>query len=189
MKQHITHVRNKLSKSSAIIYKASRIIQSSTLVTLYNALFLPYISYFVEIRGNACQSDLQNNIVAQKRIIQVVAKVNRLDHTNDLFTKYSILKFVDLVRLKVALIVNKAKFKTLPPTLQMKFNLNSDIVKPTLRSAGHFKITYVRTSLKQRCISVRGVRIYNALPLNVKSAVNTNILKKRFKRTSLDSYV
>ena len=29
-KQHIIHVRNKLSKCSAIIYKASRILQSST---------------------------------------------------------------------------------------------------------------------------------------------------------------
>ena len=72
------------------------------------------------------------------------------------------------------MIVHKAKFKTLPPTLQIKFNLNSDVVKPTLRSAGHFKITYVRTSLKQRCISIRGVSIYNSLPLNVKSVVNTN---------------
>ena len=188
-KQHIIHVRNKLSKCSAIIYKASRILQSSTLVTLYNTLFLPYISYCAEIWGNACQSNLQKIIVAQKRIIRVVAKVNRLDHTNDLFTKYSILKFVDLVRLKVALIVHKAKFKTLPPTLQIKFNLNSDVVKPTLRSAGHFKITYVRTSLKQRCISIRGVSIYNSLPLNVKSAVNMNIFKKRFKRTAFDSYV
>ena len=66
-KQHIIHVRNKLSKCSAIIYKASRILQSSTLVTLYNTLFLPYISYCAEIWGNACQSNLQKNIVAQKR--------------------------------------------------------------------------------------------------------------------------
>ena len=51
-------------------------------------------------------------------------------------TNYNILKFVDLVRLKIAMRVHKAKLKILPTFLQTMFNLNSDITKSTLRYAG-----------------------------------------------------
>lgn len=188
-KQHISSLRGKLSKCSAIIYKASSILQSTTLITLYNTLFLPYIAYCAEIWGNACLSNLNSIILAQKRVIRIVAKAHKFDHTNILFSKYCILKFVDLVRLKIALVVHKAKFKSLPPNLQRKFRFNTEDLKPNLRNASHFKVSYSRTSLKQRCISVNGVNMYNALPSCVKSAKSLYMFKRRYKSIVIESYV
>ena len=122
-------------------------LQNSTVIHISNLIQNSLSALLLILGRNSGKrlSELSSKNYRCSRIIRIVAKVNRLDHTNDLFTKQSILKFVDLARLKEALIVHKAKFKTLPPTLQIKFNLNSDVVILTLRSACHFKITYVRS--------------------------------------------
>lgn len=88
------------------------------------------------------KSNLQSIVIAQKRVVRIVAKVNRLEHTNVLFERFSILKFTDLVKLKIALVVHKAKLKLLPPNLQVKFRLNVDSTYRSLRSLGMFKICF-----------------------------------------------
>ena len=44
-KDHIANVKSKLSKSTAILYKCSHVIDSQSMHILYSSLFLPYISY------------------------------------------------------------------------------------------------------------------------------------------------
>ena len=188
-KQHIGLLKGKLSKCIAVIYKASTILDSASLLTLYNSMFLPYISYCAEIWGNAFKSNLQCITIAQKRVVRIVAKVHKLEHTHSLFHKYSILKFTDLVRLKIALIVHKAKLRLLPPSIQHKFTLLDDNVSYKLRSLGKFKVQYARTTKKSSCISVSGVSIYNSLPMCVKLVSNTQLFKKRFKSMIFNNYM
>ena len=58
-KEHIDVINSKISKSIAIIYKASKILKTASLYTLYCSLFLPYLNYCAENRaktdrGNFC---------------------------------------------------------------------------------------------------------------------------------------
>ena len=48
-KDHIANVKSKLSKSTAILYKCSHVIDSQSMHILYSSLFLPYVSYCSEI--------------------------------------------------------------------------------------------------------------------------------------------
>ena len=50
-KDHIANVKSKLSKSTAILYKCSQVIDSQSMHILYSSLLLPYISYCSEIWG------------------------------------------------------------------------------------------------------------------------------------------
>ena len=66
-KQHIKGLDSKLVKCTSIIYRASTFLESTTLQTLYNSMFLPHISYFVEIWGNASKRNLQCVNIAKKK--------------------------------------------------------------------------------------------------------------------------
>ena len=188
-KQHIKGLNSKLAKCTSIIYRASTFLESATLQTLYNSMFLPHISYCVEIWGNASKSNLQCIKIAQKRIVRIIGKVNRFDHTNLLFHRFGILKFTDLVKLKIVQIVHKAQLNVLPPNLQNRFMLHKDNAAYTLRSYSCFKTRYVRTSKKSRCISIEGIKTYNSLPSSVKSVVNISLFKKKFKSVVFNSYL
>ena len=47
-----------------------------------------------------------------------MSKVCKYEHTNSLFRQLKLLKFVDLVELKVGLIMNKARMNKLPSNVQ-----------------------------------------------------------------------
>ena len=67
-KDHISNVRSKLSKCNAIMYKVKHKLNSEALLMLYNSLFLPYLSYCLEIWGNNCKSIIDPLFIIQKKL-------------------------------------------------------------------------------------------------------------------------
>ena len=65
-KKHITLFCSKLSKSLGVIYKASRLLNTPALYTLYCTLFLPYLHYCAEVWGNKYKSNVLPLIMKQK---------------------------------------------------------------------------------------------------------------------------
>ena len=52
-KDHIAYISGKLSKSTAVIYKRSNVLDTKMLTLLYNAFIFPCFNYSVEVWGNA----------------------------------------------------------------------------------------------------------------------------------------
>ena len=65
-KKHITFICSKLSKSIGVIYKASRLLNTPALYTLYCTLFLPYSNSCAEVLGNTYKSNILPLIMKQK---------------------------------------------------------------------------------------------------------------------------
>ena len=82
---HISYIRNKLSKSIAILYNVSSIINIDALRNLYCTLILPYLSYCAMVWGNTYTTNLMPLYLKQKKAIGIVCNVNYRDHTPDYF--------------------------------------------------------------------------------------------------------
>ena len=117
-----------------------------------------------------------------------MSKVGKYEHTNSLFRQLKLLKFVDLVELKVGLIMYKARMNKLPSNVQEKFSTNIGM-KYSLRSINKFKVNFVRTSLKARTISVYGVKVFNKLAINIVEAKHEQKFKALFKKSLLNKYI
>ena len=63
---HITYVKNKISKSIGILYKIRRFLDMNTLIQMYHSFVFPYLIYFIEIWGNASAIHLEPLIKIQK---------------------------------------------------------------------------------------------------------------------------
>ena len=55
--------------------------------------------------------------ILQKQVIRLVCGVKRLEHTSTLFQQLGVLKFVDLVKVKTAIIMFRAFHNELPSNL------------------------------------------------------------------------
>ena len=113
-KEHIASLSKKLSKSIAIIRKASHLLNSSALYTLYCSIFLPYLNYCSEVWGNTYQSNITSLFLKQKKCIRIICKAKYLDHTDDLFVKLNALRLTDIIKINTAIFMYKAYHNLLP---------------------------------------------------------------------------
>ena len=67
-KENVKYVTTKLSKSIAIMYRTSVMLNKDYLRLRYCTLFLPYLSYCVEIWGNTYKTTLKPLVKMQKEL-------------------------------------------------------------------------------------------------------------------------
>ena len=164
-KEHICMIKSKLAKSNAIIYRASKYLDTFSLKILYCSLFMPYLSYCSEIWGKIYITYINSLYLLQKKVVRTMSKVGRLDHTNALFVD---LKLSDLIDLKIAIIVFKVKQKVLPPNIMNYFKMiKKDSYKT--RHTQDFKQVYTRTTHKSMNISIYGVKLWNQFEKKLKN--------------------
>ena len=160
-KNHILSIRSKLSKCCAIMYRASSLINKYGMHILYYSLFMPYIMYWAEVWGNTYATNIHCLVLLQKRIIRLICSAKILDHTNLLFHNVHILKIPDLVKLKTPIMMFKAYRYILPMNVHKLFRIHES--RYSSRHKCKFKQIYVCTNLKNMCISVTGVKLWNTL--------------------------
>lgn len=136
---------------------------------VYNSLIFPYHNYCVEIWGNNSKSNIQPIFLLQKKAIRLVNHATYYALTNPLFLKLKTLKLHDLVYLNTAVVMYKAHHSQLPHCIQEMFKLRES--RYNLRRTGIFK-DKVRMKMKSRCISVRGVNLWNNLDEQLKGSNN-----------------
>ena len=180
-KNHIKVVTGKLAKSMSIIYRAKSKLNSSSLYTLYCSLFLPYLTYCSEIWGNTYKSNIQPIVKYQKKVIRLICNASYLEHTNPMFLNCKLLKFVDIVKLKTAIVMYKAKNCLLPKNVQNLFTSSSDCHYIT-RQKCNFKHKFVRTKSKSMCISVYGIKLWNSLSSEIQNSKNIKTFKFLLKK-------
>ena len=187
-KEHIINVKGKLSKSLAILYRCSKLIDENALRTLYCSLFLAYLNYCCEVWGTTYKSNLRCLVILQKKAIRIISKVDRFANTTPFFMNLGLLKFEDIVKFKCCSIMYSAYKHELPSKLQCMFNVSNAEQKYNLRAKTKFEVKYVRTTKSQHCLSVFGVKMFNSLPNVLASQPNIYLFKKSLKKFILDQY-
>ena len=99
-KEHIMRVKNKLNKSISIMYKARQLIDEKSLYILYCSLFLPYMTYCIEVWASTYKTCIKPIFILQKKAVRIICKVAYGAHTHELFIDKKIIKLKDLLKLK-----------------------------------------------------------------------------------------
>ena len=92
-KRHIEYTCKGLSKCIGIFTKASKVLYKPCLINLYYTFAYPYFIYFNQVWGNAYQTNLERNVLVQKRLIRLIAGYPYRPHTEPLFVANRILTF------------------------------------------------------------------------------------------------
>jgi hypothetical protein len=186
-KEHISYVKTKISKNIAVLYRARKLFCENVIRTLYCSLILPYMTYCIEVWGNTYKTNLNSLVLLQKKAIRIISGAAYLDHTNNIFLNFKLLKFMDLVELNTLLVMHKAYNNLLPLNLQKCFSVDN-VATFSTRRKNKFKINYVRTNMKAMCISIRGVKMWNALDFKLSSCSDIKLFKRDVKNYYFEKY-
>ena len=166
-KFHIDHVKSRVSQIIAVLHKVKESVNKCALFLLYNSLIVPHLTYCIEAWGSANKTYIEPVFKLQKRAIRVVNGSEYRAHTNPIFIQLKTLKFNDLLEYSLLKIMYKAHLKTLPDKLQNRFIKR--VSRFNLRGTEVFQKPEFRTKLKERCVSIQGVSLWNNLNSEIKT--------------------
>ena len=167
--EHISYVKNKISKGIGILYKARQFLEKRDLLNLYYSYIYPYLIYCIEIWGCAAKSHMNPLYLTQKKIIRIITFSHYISHTQPLFQDLSILPLEKLVLYRIALIMYKMSNCLIPKTMSDLYITNKDIHSYDTRYKNLFRIpkgTINYTSLSARLWNILNMKIDVHVPLS-----------------------
>ena len=136
--EHISYVKNKVSKGLGIIFKARAVLDQQCLLTLYNSFIYPYLIYCIENWGTASQIHLQPLFLAQKMVVRIITFSHYLAHTQTLFQTLSILPVDKLILNQIDIVMYK--YGLLPNVMNRLYMKNKDIHSHNTRNNNLLRI-------------------------------------------------
>ena len=104
--EHIRHRKFKLASSLFAINMAKRCLTPQLMLTLYNSLVYPYLTYNLLLWGSAAKIHTNKIITLKKRAVRIIVGSTFTLHTEPLF-KFSILNLAELYKLILGIYMYK----------------------------------------------------------------------------------
>ena len=184
---HIKHISNKISKSVAILRVLRDIFPKYILKSLYQTLTYPYFNYCNLIWGTAYDANLNPLVLMQKKCICIVNRAGYLDHTDPLFKSSRLLKLEQIHILSCTkFIYNCFKSKTYQ-NFRARLLQNSDIHEYNTRNSTDLRPPFERLESGIKSFFIKGIKYWNRLPNEIKSANSFHYFKSKMKKLLLDN--
>ena len=178
-KAHINYIKSKLSKSTGILYKARRLLNQKSLLSLYYAFIYPYFLYCITIWGGANITTLTPLIKIQKRAIRIVCCKSRLTSTAPLFQSMKILNIHQIYNLQILVFMLKYKKSLFPTLFSTLFTKTTDIHCYATRQVNNYYPPRCKTETAKTSLRYAGTFLWNNLPPEIKTFNGTLSLFKK----------
>ena len=187
---HIAHVVLIISRNLGIMGRAKYLLSSRELLLLYNTLVLPHLSYCAVIWGKNYDTNIKRITMLQKRALRIIDKKTYLYPSNDLFIKYKMLKFKDMIKEQSIMIVLAFIKNELPRPMAEMFKREP---ATNTRHPKHFAIPFASRNYRLFALSCGVPRIWNEVIVpefkSIESTPKSKItLKKHVRKYFVEEY-
>ena len=174
-KKHIQLIENKVSKNVGVLYKASKLINSKCLRSIYLSFIHSYINYVNIALASTNKTNLKKLFGKQKQAACIIFNQERFTHARPLLKTLNALNVYQINLLEVLPFMHKIKTNLSPRIFLHQFQtINHKYA--TRYSRNNFKEPKSETNYAKYCIHARGPVIWNRF-LN---EIEKNILSQHF---------
>lgn len=183
---HIQSIVSKLNKQCGILYLIRNNLTKKSLLLIYHTLINTHLTYCHSVWAGAGVSHLSPLVRTQKRVIRTMAYLGKYEHTNESFKSFQVLKLNDMGIFLRGLFVFKVRFNLLD--VNASLFITRDVPNYNLRNNNILEIPRMKTNHGQSSIKYQGVKVWNSLPLHVKTHQTIVPFKKSLKSYLLAQY-
>ena len=146
--KHILFISSKISKSLGIISRLRHFVPTDTLLSIYQSLIQPCITYGIDVWGQAAQTNLDKLLILQKRALRLTHFAPYRSHAIPLFNHYNILPLNFQYCKPVSTIMHDVSNNSLPVNISNLFLYPTHVHSYNTRfsTKGSFIVKYSRTS-------------------------------------------
>ena len=177
---HCEYICGKMSKCIGIIIKARKVLNETTLLSLYNSLILPYVSYCIHVWGKAYDTHLKHVLVLQNKAVRIIAGVPPRTSADNLYLELDILPVKKIFVHAISIFMYKYVNGMLPELFLDMFTPVSEIHNYDTRQAinKNLFVSFKSTSRGQQSITYIGPHVWNF----ILSKINPHCSIGSFKR-------
>lgn len=194
-KHHINYIALKISRNIGIISRLRHFVTLKTLISIYNSLISPYISYGLIAWGQASKTHLEKILILQKRAVRLINFLPFRTHAIPYFAQSNILPITMLYFNFSSTLMLDITTNSAPQNISNLFTSTQDIHQYNTRSAssGNYYINHSRLNHHKNSFSIVEAKIWNSIPESYRR-LPKHIFKKKIKTLlfetleSLDSY-
>ncbi|KAJ8027459.1 hypothetical protein HOLleu_32608 [Holothuria leucospilota] len=172
---------NKVSKGVGILTRLRHLLPKHVLLTLYNTLILPYLSYCNVVWGSTFPTRIQPLFVLQKRCMRLITNKHRLYHSNPLFVKLRTLSIYNLNRYYTNIFMYNWLHDNCPLIFKDYFHFRADYHSHDTRYSRDLSTPLCRLHSSHCNVRYLGVKLWNSLPEDVKDSRSIYTFKRKLK--------
>lgn len=188
-KDHIEKIIKKVSSNVGLLYRLSPKLTKSARLTIYQSVIKPHLEYCSSVLFLCNNCDVNKLQVLQNKAMRIILKRNRRSNVCVMLKDLNWLSVKQLIVFKVMLFIYKMRSGLLPNYLCTKIEYNYTIYNSrSLRNRENFRLPNLKKSASQNSVFYKGVKMFNLLPYNIKTAINVNQFKKLCKLYVTENY-
>ena len=204
-KDHVLLLSKKLSRVVGILYKLRHFVNIKVMNNIYYALFYSHIVYAIEVWGSTSNIYINNIITLQKRVVRLMTYKDQfpvlpgpLYPSSPLFMELKLLKIKDIFILQISKFIHKCLNLNIISNFDNWFKLNcvtnnyrtrSNFNLSNNSSTNNIFIPFVRTTYYGlKSIKINGPKIWNNLPVDLRTIKSLSKFKSLLKHHLLESY-
>ena len=165
------------------------LLPTSTLITLYNALFMPFLQYGIVARGQTFDLYIEPLFKLQKRAVRAISHQPFLAHSLPIFKNLKLLRIVDIFKLKLLSFVYESVNMIAAVCFHNFLFLNSTVHCHNTRQStrGDVFLANINTSQYDlKSIRYLGAKLWNELPIAIRTSRSKFTFKKSLKFHFID---
>ena len=190
-KPHILQLAQKVARHYAVLNRIRYKINAKVMLTLYDTMILPYISYCAIVWAGSATMYLRKLHIIQKKVLRLVFLANSRSHSKPIFkqlhrlTIFDIYIYITGIPSYMYLNLNSIT----PQSFSQTFETNSNIHSHFTRTANNLHVPMARTNVRKSALMICGPKIWNSTPLTVRKSNSEFIFKRRIKAWLLSRYI
>ena len=186
-KQHISSITMKISKLVGLIAKIRHFVPLHTLLSIYQSLILPYLTYGLTVWGQANITYLEKLLLLQKRVVRYIYFAKPRDHAVPLFINANILPISYLYHYSLSILMYNIDKQKVPSNISTLFQYTSNVHSYYTRSSSskNFYINKCNLEKRKKSLSIYGAKVWNEIPCSVRDLPKTTF-KKSLRKTLFD---
>ena len=183
-RSHISEIQTKVSKNVGVMSKLSYMLPKYALRMLYCTLVLPFFSYCNLVWANTFPTSLKQLNALQNKAIRIISHVQPRIHAKPLYQELNLLTMNNIMKYQQAIFIYQCVNGLLPTQFSNMFAFTQDNYNYRTRSSlsRQLIIPRHRTLSFQYNIRYSGPKVWNDLPLIIKSAPTLQIFKSKLKK-------
>ncbi len=179
--EHIDYVCSKLAKAAGIFYKIRYKVPKDVLILLYHGIVASHLRYGIASWGSAKSTALTKLKNLHSKIVCYITHSQSSSNINEQLTSLNILNVEELHYLEVAKFMYRSSKSTLPSSFDEYFRNINHQYNTRARINSNYSLPRPRTELGKQSIKYLGVKIWNEVPPEARSASNIDTFSEAVK--------
>lgn len=180
-KDHCDYMLKKIGKKTGFLNRIGNYISAYTRCIIYKSIIAPHFEYCATLLVDMGETQLNKLQVAQNRAMRVILQCNRYTKIEHMLQALQFMSIKQRLHYNVCIFIFKILHNLAPNNLSDRLEMISRKDGRKTRQDGTIAIKFCKTRSAQKSICYEGVKLYNALPAEIRSCERIDMFKRMLK--------